>query len=81
MMRYLYIAVNVLLLVLVVVFAIQNLSMVTVSFLGVSLTLPVALLVVLVYILGMVSGSAVFGFVRAAIQRARQVPQEPAGGK
>jgi uncharacterized integral membrane protein len=81
MMRFVYIAVNVLLLAVVVIFAIQNLSLVTVSFVGVSLTLPVALLVVLVYILGMVSGHAVFSFVRAAIQRARQAPQEPAGGK
>ena len=64
-MRYVYMlliagAIGVLLL-----FKIQNLSAVTLTFLGASMTLPVSFLVLGVYLLGMLSGGAVVGLLRS----------------
>jgi uncharacterized integral membrane protein len=70
-MRYLYIALIVLLTATVLVFMVQNLELVTVSFFAVRITLPLALLVVLVYVLGMVTGGAVLSLVRGWIAHAR----------
>ena len=62
-MRYLYIALIVLFTAAVLLFKFQNLTSVTISLLGMSATLPVSTLLILVYVLGMVTGSALFGLV------------------
>ena len=54
-MRYVYIALIVLLTAVVLLFNFQNLTSVTISLLGTSVTLPVSVLVILVYVLGMVT--------------------------
>jgi len=71
-MRYVYIALIVLLTAVVLLFKFQNLNSVTISLLGMSVTLPVSVLVILVYVLGMVTGSALFGLVRSWIRGARR---------
>ena len=71
-MRYVYIALIVLLTAVVLLFKFQNLNSVTISLLGMSVTLPVSVLVILVYVLGMVTGSALFGLVRRWIRGARR---------
>ena len=48
----------------VLLFKIQNLSLVTVSLLNMSLTLPASLLIVGVYVLGMFTGSALWSLLR-----------------
>jgi uncharacterized integral membrane protein len=73
-MRHVYIALIVLLTAIVLIFKFQNLTSVTVSLLGMSATLPVSTLVILVYVLGMVTGSALFGLVRSWIHGATQRP-------
>lgn len=73
-MRYLYIALIFVLTALVLVFTVQNLGTVSVAFLTASVTLPVSILVILVYLLGMVTGGALFSVVRGWIQRARVRP-------
>jgi uncharacterized integral membrane protein len=50
-MRYVYIALIVLLTAVVLIFMFQNLTSVTISFLGMSGTLPLSLLVIFVYVL------------------------------
>ena len=55
-MRYVYIALIVLLTAIVLICKFQNLSSVTISLLGMSATLPLSTLVILVYLLGMVTG-------------------------
>jgi uncharacterized integral membrane protein len=67
-MRYLYIALIVLFTAAVLLFKFQNLTSVTISLLGMSATLPVSTLLILVYVLGMVTGSALFGLVRSWIR-------------
>lgn len=74
-MRYLYIVLIVLLTAVVLIFKFQNLSSVTISLLGMSATLPVSTLVILVYLLGMVTGSALFGLVRSWIHEATRSPR------
>ena len=73
-MRYVYIGLIILLTVIVLLFKFQNLTSVTISLLGMSVTLPLSTLVILVFLLGMVTGSALFGLVRSLIHGARRLP-------
>jgi hypothetical protein len=78
-MRYFYLVLLVLLIGVVVLFAVQNQHDTTVSFLNLgstnlSVTASVALVVAVVYVLGMVSGWTIFGFIRRSIIRATQSP-------
>lgn len=72
MARYVNIALIVLLTAAVLLFKFQNMDTVTVSFLNMSATLPVSLLVIGIYVLGMISGGAVLALVRGLIRGAAQ---------
>lgn len=56
---------------IVALFTIQNLPMVTISLLFSSMTLPLSVLVILIYVLGMLTGGFVLALLRTGIQRAR----------
>ena len=56
----------------VLVFKLQNLTSVTVTFLTMSVTLPITLLVLIVYVLGMITGGAVWGLLRTWFRGARR---------
>ena len=71
-MKYVYIALIVALTALVLLFKLQNLQMVTVSLLSASFTLPVSVLLVLIYVLGMLTGGFLFALVRTWIRGARR---------
>ncbi len=70
-MRYVYVALIVAFTALVLLFKVQNFESATVSLFSLSVTLPVALLVIGVYVLGMVTGGALFALVRSWIAGAR----------
>jgi uncharacterized integral membrane protein len=70
-LRYLYIGLIVLFTAIVALFTIQNLPMVTISLLFSSMTLPLSVLVILIYVLGMLTGGFVLALLRTGIQRAR----------
>ena len=53
----------------IAVFCVQNLETITVAYLGWSVTVPLALLVVLIYLLGMLSGGALLSLIRRSIHR------------
>lgn len=74
-MRYVYIALIVLFTAMVLLFKFQNLETVTVSFLNMSATLPVSLLVIGVYVLGMFTGGFVLALVRSLVEGATR-PRE-----
>lgn len=74
-MRYIHITTIVLALAIVAVFKLQNLETVTVSFLTASLTLTASVLILLVYLLGMLTGSSVLALIRTLIQGAKKHPQ------
>ena len=70
-MRYVYIGLVVFATAIVLLFKVQNLSVVTVSLLGMSVTVPVFLLVIGIYLLGMLTGSSLLALVRGWIRNAR----------
>lgn len=74
-MRYVYLAVVIIFVALLLAFALGNLTSVTVSFLGWQVTAPLAGLVILVYILGMLSGGGVASFLRYSLHKATAKPQ------
>jgi len=52
----------------VLIFVVQNFTMVTMSFLGFSARAPIALLVAIVYVLGMATGGSLWALLRRSLQ-------------
>ena len=73
-LRYVYIGLIVSFTALVVLFKFQNLETVTVSLFSASMTLLVSTPVMLLYVLGMLTGGSRFVLMRGLIRRARQSP-------
>ena len=77
-MRWLYLTVIVLFAAATVIFGIQNLELVTMSFLGFSVRAPLAILAAIVYVLGAVTGGTLFALLRRSVQASKASP--PAAG-
>lgn len=73
-MRWFHITIVVLFAAGTLLFALQNLEAVTMSFLGFSVRAPLALLVGIVYVLGMVTGGSMWSLLRKSIQGSRVSP-------
>ncbi len=73
-MRWVHLTIIVLFAAAIVVFAVQNFEIVTVSFLGFSARVPLALLVAIVYVLGMATGGSLFALLRRSLRGARRAP-------
>ncbi len=71
-MRYVYIALIVVVTAAVLLFKLQNLEQVTVSFLSVSFTLPVSMLLILVYVMGMLTGGSLLALMGTWVRGARR---------
>jgi uncharacterized integral membrane protein len=69
--RYVYIALIVVFTAIVLMFKVQNFDTATVSFFSFSITLPVALLLIGVYVLGMATGGALLALLKSWIGGAR----------
>ena len=69
-MKYVYIALIVVFAGIVLLFKVQNLTSVTVSLFAASVTLPLSVLVLSIYVLGMLTGGMVFALLRTLIRRA-----------
>ncbi len=70
-MRWVYLIVIVLFVVATAVFALQNLDMVTTSFLGFSIRAPLAILAAVVYLLGAATGGSLYALLRKSVQATR----------
>jgi lipopolysaccharide assembly protein A len=70
-MRWFHIIVVVLFALAIAIFAFQNLQTVTLAFLGFSIGAPLAILIVIVYLLGMVTGGSLFALLRRSIAGSR----------
>ena len=70
--RYVYIALIVVLTAIVLLFKVQNLEQVTVSLLSARVTMPVSVLLLLTYVLGMLTGGFVLALVRTWVRGARR---------
>jgi lipopolysaccharide assembly protein A len=73
-MRYVYIALVVVFTGIVLLFTLQNLEAATVSLFSASITLPISVLVLLTYVLGMLTGGSVLAVLRAGVQGAQSTP-------
>ncbi len=71
-MRFVYIALIVVFTAIVLAFKIQNLDTVTVSFFGANVTMAVSVLILLVYVLGMLTGGFLFNLLRGWVRGATQ---------
>jgi lipopolysaccharide assembly protein A len=73
-MRWIHLSIIVLFATVTIIFAFQNLGSVTVSFLGLSVTTPVAILIFVVYVLGAATGGSLFALLRRSYARSRRSP-------
>jgi len=70
-MRYVYLGLVIVVTAVVLLFTIQNLAAVKVSFLTRSLSLPLSLLVFLAYLLGMMTGGMLWNLLAGWVRGAR----------
>jgi lipopolysaccharide assembly protein A len=70
-MRWIYLAVIGLFAAAIIIFALQNLEAVTIAFLGLSFRAPLAVLSVIAYILGAITGGNLFALLRRSVQASR----------
>jgi lipopolysaccharide assembly protein A len=70
-MRWVYLTVVVIFGAAALIFVFQNVEAVTMSFLGLSLRAPLALLAAVAYILGAVTGGSLFALLRKSVQGSR----------
>jgi lipopolysaccharide assembly protein A len=72
-MRWVHIAIIVLFVAAIVIFAFQNLEMTTMSFLGFSIRAPLALIAAVIYLLGAATGGSLFALVRKSYVGSRLI--------
>ena len=73
-MKHVYLALLLAMTAVVFLFKFQNLDTVTVQFLSASLTLPLSLLLLAVYVLGMLTGGMLLSMVRSWVRGATSKP-------
>jgi uncharacterized integral membrane protein len=74
-MRWVYLAIIILFVAATLIFAFQNLETVTISFFRMNLSLPLALLTIVVYLLGAATGGSLFALLRRSYSRSWTVAQ------
>jgi putative membrane protein len=67
-MRWIHIAIIAVLAVAIVIFAAQNFQSVTVAFLNLRISVPLALLIAVIYVLGMATGGSLWALLRWAYE-------------
>ena len=70
-MRWVYLTVVTLFVAATLVFVFQNVEAVTMSFLGLSIRAPLAVLAAVAYILGALSGGSLFALLRKSVRGSR----------
>lgn len=71
-MRWIYLAVIILIMAAAIIFALQNFEIVTMSFLGFNVRVPLALLVAVAYLLGTATGGSLFALLRRSYEGSRR---------
>ena len=75
-MRWLYLAIIAVFVAIILIFVVQNRELITMSFLGFGLRAPLAIIAVIVYVLGAVTGGSLFALLRKSVQASRVRPQD-----
>jgi len=72
-LRWIYLAIVVVVAAATLIFALQNLQIVSVAFLGLSIGAPLALMIFIVYILGALTGGTLYALLRRSVQGSRRM--------
>jgi uncharacterized integral membrane protein len=70
-MRWIHLVVIIVFALATLIFAAQNFQTVTIAFLGFSVSLPLALQAVIIYLLGMATGGSLFSLLRRSLAGSR----------
>ncbi len=70
-MRWVYLLIIIVFALATLIFAVQNLETVTVSFLSMRVAAPLALLILIIYVLGAVTGSSLLALLRRSYRGSR----------
>ena len=73
-MRWLHLAVIILFVAVIIIFSFQNFHVVTMSFLGFSARAPMAVLVAIIYVLGMATGGSLWALLRWSYEGSKGLP-------
>ena len=73
-MRWFYLALIIVFVGAMVIFALQNMDVVSMSFLASAVSAPLALVVFIVYLLGAATGGSLFALLRRSVQGSRRAP-------
>ena len=76
-MRWFHTTVTAVFAIAILIFALQNLQSVAVAFLGFSISAPLAVLFIVIYLLGMATGGSAWSLVRWAWQGSRHSTAAP----
>jgi putative membrane protein len=71
-MRWINLIVVTILIAAMVIFAVQNFQLTTVSFLNFRISAPLAVLMILIYLLGMVTGGSAWALCRWALEGSKR---------
>ena len=71
-MRWFYLAIVVVFLLVAIMFASQNTQSVTVAFLDGAVSAPFAVVIFVVYVLGAATGGSLYALLRRSVQRSRR---------
>jgi uncharacterized integral membrane protein len=69
--RWIHLAIVVVFVTATIIFAVQNLQVVTITFLGSGIRAPIALLTTGVYVLGAITGGSLFALIQRSVKGAR----------
>jgi len=70
-MRWVYLTVIIVFLAATIIFVVQNVGVVTMSFLGLGIRAPLALLAAVAYILGALTGGSLYALLRKSVSGSR----------
>jgi uncharacterized integral membrane protein len=70
-MRWVYLAIVIVFVAAILIFAFQNLDVVTMSFLGFRVSAPLAILAAVIYVLGAFTGGSLFGLLRHSLRESK----------
>jgi len=77
-MRWVYLAFIILFAIATLVFAMQNLEIVTMTFLGINVRVPLALQTIVVYLLGTATGGSLLALLRRSYEGSKRSIMGPA---
>ena len=70
-MRWVYLAIVIVFVAAVVIFVVQIRALVTMSFLGFGVSAPLAILAVIAYVLGAITGGSVYALLRKSVSESQ----------